>query len=119
LKGNGGRDKVLEVRGVDVDPQTRCAHYHKSIDIIAIKMKCCGEYYACKDCHDVLAGHAIVVWPEAEWDQRAVLCGACGTVLSIAQYLKCNSICPACGAAFNPGCSNHYHYYFAGDFRRA
>ena len=67
-----------EVRGVNLDPQTRCEHYHGPTDIIAIKMKCCGVYYACKDCHNALADHQIEVWPEREWDQPAILCGACG-----------------------------------------
>ena len=58
------------VRGVGLDFQTRCAHYHGPTDIIAIKMKCCGEYYACKDCHDAFAGHPIDVWREAEWTRR-------------------------------------------------
>ena len=34
------------VSGIDLDAQTRCAHYHKAQDIIAIKMKCCGVYDA-------------------------------------------------------------------------
>jgi uncharacterized CHY-type Zn-finger protein len=38
-----------EVHGIDLDAQTRCIHYRKQSDIIAIKMKCCGVYYACKD----------------------------------------------------------------------
>lgn len=101
-----------EVRGVDVDGQTRCAHWHSEIDIIAIKMMCCGMYYACKDCHDALAGHASAVWPEQEWDTKAVLCGACGTELSVRDYLDCANVCPACGAGFNPGCRNHCHFYF-------
>ena len=46
-----------ELRGVNLDPQTRCEHYHGPTDIIAIKMKCCGVYYACKDCHVALADH--------------------------------------------------------------
>jgi uncharacterized CHY-type Zn-finger protein len=100
------------VRGIDVDPQTRCAHWHSARDIIAIAMKCCGVYYACKDCHDALAGHAAAVWPHAEWQTPAVLCGACGTELPIRQYLESENICPACGAGFNPGCRNHYHFYF-------
>ena len=54
-------NSVHEVRGVNLDAQTRCAHFHGSTDIIAIKMKCCGEYYACKDCHIALAGHQIEV----------------------------------------------------------
>ncbi len=105
-----------QVHGVDLDSQTRCAHYHSALDVIAIRMKCCGVYYACKDCHDALAGHASQVWSRSEWDQPAVvLCGACGTELSIRQYLDCANQCPNCKAAFNPKCSNHYHFYFAMD----
>ena len=102
-----------EVRGLNLDPQTRCDHYHGPTDIIAIKMNCCGVYYACKDCHDALACHPIEVWPEAHWDQKAILCGACRAELTISAYLACNSVCPACHAAFNPGCRNHYDFYFA------
>lgn len=101
------------VRGVDLDAETRCAHYRTALDIIAIKMKCCGVYYACKDCHDALACHAIEVWPPQEWSQPAVLCGACGNEMTIKEYLASNDRCPHCCAPFNPGCRNHYHLYFA------
>lgn len=100
------------VRGVGLDSRTRCVHYHSALDIIAIRMKCCDTYYACKDCHDALADHAIKVWPRAEWDQLAVLCGACGTELTIAAYMTSGNQCPACGAQFNPGCQKHYSFYF-------
>ena len=102
----------LQVRGVDLDRETRCAHWHSQVDIIAIKMKCCGVYYACKDCHDALADHAAQVWPRREWDERAVYCGACGVELTVNQYLECDNVCPSCGAKFNPGCRKHYHFYF-------
>jgi uncharacterized CHY-type Zn-finger protein len=98
--------------GLELDPQTRCAHYHSPLDIIAIKMKCCDRYYACKDCHDAMADHPIQVWPVSERDQTAVMCGACNAQLTIEQYLACSNICPACQAHFNPGCRNHYHFYF-------
>jgi uncharacterized CHY-type Zn-finger protein len=101
-----------DVRGVNLDTQTRCAHYHSSLDIIAIRMKCCGIYYACKDCHDALAGHAMEVWPRQEWNQQAILCGACNSELTIAEYMASGYQCPVCKAAFNPGCRNHYHFYF-------
>jgi len=101
-----------DVRGIDVDAQTRCAHYRLPVDVIAIKMKCCGIFYACKDCHDALAGHAIRVWPRAEWDERAILCGMCSHVLTIHEYLRCNNLCPRCSTPFNPGCRSHYHFYF-------
>jgi uncharacterized CHY-type Zn-finger protein len=100
------------VHGVALDPETRCAHYHGRLDIIAIKMRCCGTYYACRECHDELAGHAAQVWPIQAWDQAAVLCGACGAETSVRQYLDWANQCPACGAPFNPGCRHHYHLYF-------
>jgi uncharacterized CHY-type Zn-finger protein len=102
-----------EVLGVDVDAETRCAHYHSALDIIAIRMACCGAYYACKDCHAALADHAIKVWPRSEWGVRAILCGACGYELTIREYMSSGYRCPHCNAGFNPGCRNHYHFYFA------
>jgi uncharacterized CHY-type Zn-finger protein len=76
-------------------------------------MACCGEYFACRDCHDALADHPAQVWPRDAFDQPAILCGVCGTQLSIAAYLACENRCPACGAGFNPGCAKHKHLYFA------
>jgi uncharacterized CHY-type Zn-finger protein len=107
--------KTPDVRGLSLDPQTRCLHYHSAADIIAIKMKCCGTYYACKDCHIALAGHPIEVWPLSEFNQQAILCGACRAKLTICEYLQCESRCPICSAAFNPGCRNHHHFYFEED----
>jgi uncharacterized CHY-type Zn-finger protein len=101
-----------EVRGIEVDAQTRCAHYHKAVDIIAIKMKCCGIYYACKDCHAALADHEPGVWPRAEWNRNAILCGACSSELTIGSYMECKFRCPVCNSEFNPGCKNHYGDYF-------
>lgn len=75
-------------------------------------MKCCGVYYACKDCHEALADHPIAVWPRTQWDTPAVMCGACGTKMTIAQYLACDDACLACAAPFNPGCRLHHHFYF-------
>ena len=108
-------EQAPRVRGIEIDAQTRCLHYHSAADIVAIKMKGCGVYYACKDCHIALAGHAIAVWPGSEWEQRAILCGACGAELTIRAYLQCESRCPECGAAFNPGCRTHHHFYFEGE----
>jgi len=102
-----------EVHGIDLDAQTRCAHYRTALDIVAIKMKCCGVYYACKECHEALVGHPIEVWPHSEWGEKAVLCGVCRSEMSIEQYMASGHRCPACAAAFNPGCRNHYEFYFA------
>ena len=104
--------KRPSVHGVSVDPQTRCVHYSKPLDVIAIKMKCCGVYYACKDCHAALEEHAAAVWPRNEWHQKAVLCGVCGLEMSVDDYMHCNHHCPSCNADFNPGCARHYQFYF-------
>jgi uncharacterized CHY-type Zn-finger protein len=100
------------VLGVDVDSQTRCAHYRSPRDIVAIRMKCCGSWYACCDCHAALADHPLQPWPREEWDARAVLCGGCGTQMRIRDYLEAGDVCPSCNAGFNPGCRAHHHLYF-------
>jgi uncharacterized CHY-type Zn-finger protein len=97
---------------VNVDSETRCAHYHSARDVVAIRMKCCGGYFACKDCHEALAGHAVQRWPRDEWNEHAVLCGVCGTEMRIRDYLESADACPACNAPFNPGCRAHHHFYF-------
>jgi uncharacterized CHY-type Zn-finger protein len=101
-----------EVRGVDVDQQTKCRHYHSDKDIIAIKFKCCETYYPCHLCHQETAGHPAEVWKKERRSEKAVLCGACGNELSINEYMMCHSKCPNCAAAFNPGCELHYDLYF-------
>ena len=98
--------------GTAVNERTQCAHYHSERDIIAIKFKCCNAFYACIQCHHEAAGHAPVVWPKAEFDAEAILCGNCQSTFSIGRYLSCGSSCPVCQAAFNSGCANHYHLYF-------
>ena len=103
----------VDVAGVDIDAQTRCGHYAGRRDVIALKFKCCGGWYPCISCHEAVAGHAAQVWPVSERSERAILCGVCGSQLSIAAYLDCDSTCPNCAAAFNPGCALHHHLYFA------
>src|ERR1700723_2096011 len=94
---------LQDVRGVNLDAQTRCEHYRGSTDIIAIKMKCCGEYYACKDCHQSLARHPIEVGPKSECAQTPSPRAPAPTELTINQYMHCDSRCPNCRAPFNPG----------------
>lgn len=101
-----------EVKGADVDEQTRCAHYHKELDIIAIKFKCCGEWFPCFECHAENAEHNAEVWSLNERETKAVLCGVCGHQLSISEYMNCDFACPKCRSLFNPGCANHYDLYF-------
>jgi len=102
----------IPVRGVEVDSSTRCAHYRSTLDIVAIKFRCCQTYYACFDCHQAEAAHPVQRWPHPEFARKAILCGACGTELTIYQYLDSDAVCPACGALFNPRCELHYNLYF-------
>ena len=102
----------VKVKGTNVDHQTRCAHYRKPIDIIAIKFKCCGDWFPCFECHRENADHPPEVWARSEFGAKAVLCGSCGHQLTVSEYLGCDSVCPRCEGAFNPGCANHYHLYF-------
>ena len=99
------------VRGAVVDDMTRCVHYRTAVDIVAIRFACCGEYYPCHLCHAEAAGHPARQWGVKERDAKAVLCGACGEELAIADYLASSS-CPECGAAFNERCALHAHLYF-------
>ncbi len=117
MSGTTGEGDVVfarpQVRGVALDDNTRCTHYHSELDVIAIEVRCCGEFYACKECHDELADHPLVPWSHDDEDQHAILCGKCNSLLSIAEYLGCDNRCPRCAAAFNPRCALHHHFYFS------
>lgn len=105
---NAGRPHVL---GPVVDGQTRCVHYRTPLDVVAIKFACCGEFYPCHLCHAEAADHVAAQWPVGSRDEPAVLCGVCGNLLAITEYLGVGS-CPGCAAAFNPGCKLHTELYF-------
>lgn len=104
--------KGINIYGKPIDQQTRCQHWHSDLDVIAIKFKCCEKYYPCFSCHEETADHEPEVWPKSKFDTKAILCGVCGTELSITDYQSSSNTCPNCKAAFNPGCSKHYHLYF-------
>ncbi|KIL52076.1 CHY zinc finger protein [Jeotgalibacillus soli] len=104
--------KGIEVYGPVIDDETRCTHYHSVKDIIAIKFYCCKNYFPCVECHKEDGCGKYAVWPMKEFHEKAILCGSCGSELSIDEYLNCQSTCPQCEAAFNPGCSLHKHFYF-------
>lgn len=99
------------VFGQTTDAATRCVHYRTVLDIVAIKFRCCGRYYPCFQCHAEGETHPARQWPEADWAEKAILCGECHTELSILAYRQTTS-CPACGAAFNERCGLHAHLYF-------
>ncbi|WP_075036284.1 CHY zinc finger protein [Halobacillus dabanensis] len=103
--------KSPSVKGVRVDEQTRCAHYHSDVDIIAIKFYCCQDYYACYYCHEAQTNHQPMKWPRKKWGEKAILCGNCQSELSIDEYMK-STQCPQCKHVFNEKCSLHYPLYF-------
>ena len=105
-------DEKIAVKGFIIDEQTRCKHYHSVLDIIAIKFKCCNEYYPCYYCHLEATDHISMLWRKTEFDEKAILCGACFNELTIVNYKACNYECPVCKTAFNPLCLNHDHLYF-------
>lgn len=102
----------FDVQGALKDEQTRCDHYHKDVDIVAIKLKCCQTYYSCCKCHEEEAGHPAEVWSNEEFGVKAILCGACGTELIVNEYLNSISSCHYCKAPFNTRCQYHSHLYF-------
>lgn len=102
----------IEVKGKVVDQKTRCEHYHKEEDVIAIKFYCCGTYFPCYECHEEEGCGDHKVWPKNLFHEKAVLCGNCGYELTIEEYLHGSYICPVCGIQFNPRCALHRHYYF-------
>ena len=102
----------VPVRGVDVGPETRCAHYHGPQDIVAVRFPCCQAFYPCFACHEEATDHEAQRWPADQFDVPAVLCGECQAVLTIQQYLDADNTCLSCGAAFNPNCARHYDRYF-------
>ena len=101
-----------KVKGKTIDDHTRCIHFQSPLDVIAIKFKCCGEYYPCYTCHMEEADHEAQVWRKNEFGTQAILCGICKNEMTIATYLETKDHCPFCHASFNPNCSNHYHLYF-------
>ena len=102
----------VPVRGAEVGPETRCAHYHGPRDVIAIRFPCCRAFYPCFACHKETTDHEARRWPTDRFHTPAVLCGECQAVLTIQQYLDAEHTCPSCGAAFNPNCARHYDRYF-------
>ncbi|OVE83298.1 hypothetical protein B2G88_17720 [Natronolimnobius baerhuensis] len=105
----------LPVRGLEVDPDTRCAHYHNDRDVVAFRFACCDAYFPCFRCHEELTDHEAVPWPRERFDESSVLCGVCEAELPVPAYLEADYRCPSCNAPFNPGCGNHAALYFETD----
>jgi uncharacterized CHY-type Zn-finger protein len=41
-----------------------------------------------------------------------VVCGKCGYLMGIGEYIGCGNMCGNCGGGFNPGCKGHWGVYF-------
>jgi uncharacterized CHY-type Zn-finger protein len=93
--------QAFSVLGIDVDWQNRCEHCTSPLDVVAFRYKCCGLYYACVKCHEVLAGHEIVIWDEMDDETLGVLCGICRTEFTIGEYLAGDNRCLNCKTVFN------------------
>lgn len=116
-RGDGpdrARARTDVVRGRPVDDRTRCIHYAGALDVVALAFPCCDGWFPCHACHAETADHTASVWPRGSGETHAVLCGACGSTMSIATYLQVAG-CPSCEHPFNPGCRLHRHLYFADD----
>lgn len=102
-----------KILGVDVDPQSRCAHWHSAVDVVAMRFKCCRKFLGCRTCHDTVDGHSAELWdPMADPDEVVALCGVCHSEFTLTDYLPTRDVCPKCRAAWNPGCVGHRHLYF-------
>jgi uncharacterized CHY-type Zn-finger protein len=103
----------VPLRGIAVDPDTRCAHYDGLRDVIAIRFACCDVYYPCFKCHRETTTHDPTRLAANEKHEPAVLCGACGHTMTAGAYRRAAHACPRCDAPFNPGCHAHWDRYFA------
>lgn len=103
----------VPLRGVQVDRETRCAHYDGTQDVIALRFPCCDVYYPCFKCHRETTSHEAVRWPPDRRHERAILCGRCCKSLQITQYLQSPDECRNCETGFNPDCAAHHDRYFA------
>ncbi len=102
----------IHVFGVGLNKYTGCIHHHSTVDIVAIKFRCCNLYYACYLCHQAISQHVSEKWQRKDFKCASILCGRCGWELTIEEYMDCESCCTQCGALFNRGCQNHWHLYF-------
>jgi uncharacterized CHY-type Zn-finger protein len=104
-----------KIYGLQIHASTRCLHYHRDLDIIAIKFKCCQHYYACYLCHLALSDHPVERWQPQDLHKKLILCGFCGIEFTLEQYLTSQHQCSNCQSHFNPRCKLHWNLYFEED----
>ena len=105
---------MVKVLGKVIDNETRCVHWHTELDIMAIKFKCCNEFYPCYSCHQETTSHPIIKYDlskQIDCDTQVILCGKCYTTMTFDDYVH-GIQCINCDSQFNPGCKLHYDLYF-------
>lgn len=117
-KGPGKQSHEMQeecslIKGKLVDNESRCVHWHSTLDVIALRFKCCDQFYACYSCHDECETHEVEkysVCTDSNASVPLIICGVCKLQMTFPQYQALQ--CPRCSAHFNPGCKLHYHLYF-------
>ncbi|MGO3522530.1 MAG: CHY zinc finger protein [Leuconostoc mesenteroides] len=74
------------IKGINLDQQGRCKHWHTDVDVVANRCAKCRKYYACYLCHDALNTHPFVP-VSLDTEETAVCCGVCLHQMTPAQYL--------------------------------
>ncbi|MDW3648542.1 MAG: CHY zinc finger protein [Bacteroidia bacterium] len=101
------------VQGLELDSQSRCVHWNSELDIVALRMPEDEAFYACYECYEAIHHTLPPRWKKEDFEEaKSILCGQCGTVMSVRTYLDSKNHCPSCKSSFNPGCAKHYHFYF-------
>lgn len=101
----------MSIKGLLVDDQSRCEHWKSPLDIVALRFRCCDEFYACYSCHQECTNHGVKRYSLKDAKSTTlVICGVCRLQMTFEQYHQLN--CPRCHSPFNPGCKLHYHLYF-------
>ncbi|UUE18379.1 hypothetical protein LQZ13_02845 [Leuconostoc mesenteroides] len=99
------------IKGINLDQQVRCKHWHTDVDVVANRCAKCRKYYACYLCHDALNTHPFVP-VSLDTEETAVCCGVCLHQMTPAQYLHAHYQCPKCHHLFNAQCALHKNTYF-------
>lgn len=105
---------MVKVLGKIVDNETRCVHWHTDLDVMAIKFKCCKNFFACYSCHEETTDHPIIKYDLSKQDDcgvEIILCGKCYSTMTFNDYVS-DVRCINCDTPFNPGCKLHYTLYF-------
>ncbi|AFT80992.1 hypothetical protein FE407_00210 [Leuconostoc carnosum] len=100
------------IKGIGLDDEGRCRHWHSFHDVVANRCAQCDEFYACYQCHDAMVTHHFCPMPLTD-ERVAVLCGACHFGMTGQMYLKANYYCPKCHHPFNNQCARHIEIYFS------